>query len=412
MDSVKIALIGKGTGKFTLVDAADHELASKIRCTIWDNYAWNSDYGKGLQHLIAGKRPDDVPEDYVLDHKNRDKLDNRRANLQWVSISFNSWNVEPRGESEYKGVSPNGRGEWAATFRGVQLARFATERAAGRAVAKAAIKYFGVWAETCDLITRHFSVDEIREMKDEPADERVTRPARDLPKGITFVESSGKYIATKSVKGKNVHIGSYETLEEAKAAYDKFVEDLNAKELADHLATEIPRDADGHAVVQLVGDNAEGRRAKVPDHLWHKLTFKQKWYYQRKYAEGTWQGVPGSTMHGVVWNMLYPDYVKRTGFSIDHVIPENKLDNRAENLREADKHDQARNRRKRGPGKYPGVNQVKGGKWVGAVGVTIDGKQKRFCTPRCDTENEAAVLLNELRLKHWGPNAQLLVIVN
>jgi hypothetical protein len=408
MESVKIALIGKGTGKFTLVDASDHEGVSKIRWTIWDGYAWNSDFGKGVQHFVVGPRPDDIPEDYVLDHKNRDKLDNRRANLQWVSISFNSWNVEPIGESDYKGVAVYREDKWAATFRGVQLARFDTERAAGRAVAKAAIKYFGVWAETCDLITRHFSDDEIRQMKEEPADERATRPVRDLPKGVCFDKVSGKYIAQYRCK----RIGLYDTPEEAKIAYDKRVKDTYDKELASHLAQEIPRDSEGHAVIQLVGKDAEGRRAKVPDQLWHKLTFKQKWYYQRKYAEGTWQGVPGSTMHGVIWNMLYPDYVKRPGFSIDHVITENKLDNRAENLREADKHDQARNRRKRGSGRYVGVNQDKSGKWVGALGVSVEGKQKRFCTPRCDTENEAAVLLNELRLKHWGPNAQLLVIVD
>jgi hypothetical protein len=44
----------------------------------------------GSKSLPSIGSPCDVPEDWVIDHKNRNKLDNTRENLRWVSRSFNA----------------------------------------------------------------------------------------------------------------------------------------------------------------------------------------------------------------------------------------------------------------------------------------------------------------------------------
>lgn len=62
----------------------------------------------GLHQLILGKKPG-----FVIDHKNGNKLDNRRCNLHFVTHGYNTANRPKRRDSrqKYKGIQllPSGR---------------------------------------------------------------------------------------------------------------------------------------------------------------------------------------------------------------------------------------------------------------------------------------------------------------
>jgi hypothetical protein len=78
----------------------------------------------------------DVPEDWVIDHKNRNKLDNTRENLRWVSRSFNAWNAVRRDSAKMTSRwgdtadQQNGAKWRACALNKVTIGHFDTEREA------------------------------------------------------------------------------------------------------------------------------------------------------------------------------------------------------------------------------------------------------------------------------------------
>ena len=72
------------------------------------------------EYLVIGARPEHVPADWVTDHINRVQNDSSRPNLRWVSLDFNSWNIEyETRSSSFRGVSWNQpRKKWVVFFLG------------------------------------------------------------------------------------------------------------------------------------------------------------------------------------------------------------------------------------------------------------------------------------------------------
>lgn len=88
-----------------------------------------------------------------LDHRNGNGLDNRRRNLRFATHSQNGANAPKRKRttSRFKGVNfDNWSGRWLARIcvdrKQINLGRFFSEEAAGRAYEVAAKKHFGEFA--------------------------------------------------------------------------------------------------------------------------------------------------------------------------------------------------------------------------------------------------------------------------
>lgn len=92
--------------------------------------------------------------DLVVDHINRNRLDNRRANLRCVTVGRNNANSRPRGtRSGFRGVYWHpGAGKWVAQIsvggRNRHLGLFVAAEEAARAYDAAALGLYGPSAVT------------------------------------------------------------------------------------------------------------------------------------------------------------------------------------------------------------------------------------------------------------------------
>lgn len=94
-------------GKFTLVDNSDFEFLNSFKWQYRHGYASrcaviDGDVNWNIQMHNQIMLPSDI---LVVDHINRDPLDNRRMNLRIVSSVSNRYNSRRKiGSSKYKGV--------------------------------------------------------------------------------------------------------------------------------------------------------------------------------------------------------------------------------------------------------------------------------------------------------------------
>lgn len=106
-------------------------------------------------------------------------------------------------------------------------------------------------------------------------------------------------------------------------------------------------------------------------------------------------------MHRLIWLMHYGSFPCKF---IDH-IDNDGSNSRIENLRQADKRQNALNRDKQSNNKsgYKGVSQQKNGKW--GARAMINNKYKSLGVYK--TKEEAALAYNEAAIKHFGEFARI-----
>jgi hypothetical protein len=308
---------------------------------------------KSLPSVLLGERPCDVPEDWVIDHKNRNKLDNTRENLRWVSRSFNAWNAVRKDSakmtSRFRGVTlvinKNGAKWRACALNKVTIGHFDTEREAAIASAKEYVRTYGVLAETSDIL---FSADQsvpgallsLHELVE------IKRAIAENPTPyIPNTKTTGVYKVRQKweVVFRHDRLGIFETHDAAVAFRAKHVASVRDGERKAHFACIPTKDPDGHVAIKLSGVSGAGCWSKVDREYWHELTFKRSWCLN---GQGYVMGSKLS-LHKAVMLLMDPAYVSGRDASVDHINPTDKLDNRACNLRVATNLEQQRNKCKR-----------------------------------------------------------------
>lgn len=139
-------------GKQALVDKADFEWLSQWKWYyIKDGYAVRSDYSQGRtpRQVKMHRQIMNEPEGLQVDHKNTNKLDNRRENLRVATVNQNQQNssLPKNNTSGYKGVSKPRRGlGWIASIQRQYLGYYKTPEEAALAYNIEATKRFGEFA--------------------------------------------------------------------------------------------------------------------------------------------------------------------------------------------------------------------------------------------------------------------------
>lgn len=280
-----------------------------------DGYArgWFEGKTQLLHKVVVGE----ISDGLVVDHKDRNKLNNCRENLRCVSRSINAHNIVVSNSSGFRGVSKS-KHKWRAECGQRHLGVFDTKEAAAAAYNQEAIRIYGE-----DALT-----NEICDTEQSPV--RKTAPdVRDLPVGV-YKRRSGGFMAALSVGGKFRHLGTFATSAEATAAVQ-----VQKQSIKDLLADQpITRNGEGWAVFQI-----NGRDCVVDDEDYKAYI-----------------GVPKEISNGYLmcgkrrerrfFHRIILDVSAGDKRIVDHVNG-NKLDNRKQNLRVVNQSENIHNKRRR-----------------------------------------------------------------
>ena len=206
---------------FALVDDCDYEELSQ--------YNWHKTKAGYASRYAGGGRKNRMciymhrqimnpPQGMVVDHKNRDTLDNTRDNLRITDQSRNMQNARPRTRSTsiYKGVYWNNEKRlWSAYIhvdgKRIYLGRHVTQKDAAITYNEAAKKHFGEFALLNEINPN---------LDDRPVAERKP-PKKTKYIGVVWDKNRSLWMARFTLNGKVTSIGRFADETEAARARDK-----------------------------------------------------------------------------------------------------------------------------------------------------------------------------------------------
>jgi hypothetical protein len=143
----------KGKGLYVLVDEEDYEKLNQKNWYLHKNgYAFSNDFTKMHRYILNY-----TGTELMVDHKNRNKLDNRKSNLRLCTRSQNMQNSISGYNKKYKGVFiiKNKRfntqyivSKIVVNKKTLYIGTYKNLEDAAKAYDVAAVKYFGEFALT------------------------------------------------------------------------------------------------------------------------------------------------------------------------------------------------------------------------------------------------------------------------
>ena len=395
MDYKRIPLDKNGTYS-TKVDPDVYDNLMQFNWRKLGKYAFTTidNVTTSMHSYLLGK----APQFHVIDHIDKDGLNNTRQNLRIATVSVNNQNRDKRKgcTSEYIGVSwhPDAK-KWICWSGKEYLGSFDDE-------IDAAVKYDTYTMLKYGEISSHNNLVNYDEIKDIDKNTLLCkREDRDLPKNIQM--KRGEFIAKIEYKTKIYSSTQQKTLEDALQELVKLKEKLEAikiQEMIDHNNQEILRNEQNIAVIPMYNRKKEVTYTMVSDDKWHEV-MKYKWSLTTaKYAQSVIDG-DHIRLHRFILNAA-------DDVLIDH-INNNKLDNRTENLRISNSGNNSHNRKKNpnASSKYYGVSfEKKSQNWKSE----IRKDNKRYNIGNFKTEQEAAIAYNKKATELYGEFAKLNII--
>jgi hypothetical protein len=246
---------------WALINSTDSELVNISNWHLINGYAHSRN--KGLMHVfLLGK----APTNQVIDHIDRNKLNNTRANLRYVSASLNSQNLEKRNNtsSKYFGVDwKKGAHRWRARHTNTLIGLFDNEDHAAFAYDEFIRNKFG----------SHGRVNGIK------------KPAGYIPytikvchtkRGITKNRNKYKVQYHHPITKARIYLGRYDTEEEASQVYETYRRHIEERINIEHLSKQITRNEEGIGYIN-ASRNGETVQVLVDDNKWHEFS-KRNWH--------------------------------------------------------------------------------------------------------------------------------------
>lgn len=387
---------GKPTEIFAIVDKDVYDDVNK--------YKWNLNKDGYAQGDVAGKTitmhkylKGQAPRGQVIDHKNLNKLDNRKDNLKFSTISQNTQNRAKKSNtsSVYKGVTWDKiRNKWKAAIKHEgkpkNLGSFDNEIEAAEAYDTAAFLIHGQDARTNNLV-------KYEDIKDITLNSIVKKRKINNNPYIFYSVSRDSYqvqIMYKRISFKK----STKTFQEAEKILEGFkkeIELIKRQEQEKHYQQPILYDENDNAIIQVKTPTGEIDNVIVDANKWHKLML-YKW---TRINKGYYTTSKLGQMHRYLLGLS-----KDNNKLVDHK-DQNKKNNKINNLHPVDASTNAQNRSKlncsKYTSKYRGVSKKKSGNFQAA----ITKKCKKTNIGMFTSEIEAAKAYDEYAIKLFGPNA-------